>query len=178
MKPKGYRRDKGRLKKKYRQVAAALAGMVAISAGAAALPAATAHAAANPNANTPPAETQKVGKTTRSEAPENYQKVLEVRATAYAPGPQDNDQWGTKTHLGTEVRPGIIAVDPHIIPLGSRVFIQYPDGHGEYARAEDTGGAIKGNRIDVAKATVREAENFGIQHVKVFVVSTPDTAKA
>lgn len=178
MKPKGYR--KGRLNKKYRQVAAALAGMVALTAGAAALPPATAHAAAaNPNANTPPAETQKAEKNTRSEAPDEYQKVVEVKATAYAPGPQDNDQWGTKTHLGTEVRPGIIAVDPHVIPLGSRVYIQYPDGHGEYARAEDTGGAIKGNRIDVAKATVREAEKFGIQSgVKVYVVSTPDTAKA
>lgn len=176
MKPKGYR-SKSRLKRKYRQVAAALAGMVALSAGMAALPPATAHAAANPNANTPPAETQKAGKNTRSEAPDEYQKVVEVKATAYAPGPADNDQWGTKTHLGTEVRPGVIAVDPSVIPLGSRVFIQYPDGHGEYARAEDTGGAIKGNRIDIAKATRNEAKDFGIQHVKVFVVSTPDKVK-
>ena len=66
------------------------------------------------------------------------------------------------------------AVDPKVIPLGSRVYIQYPDGHGEYAVASDTGGAIKGNRIDVAKWTVDQAEDFGIKNVKVFVVSTPD----
>ena len=71
-------------------------------------------------------------------------------------------------------RAGIIAVDPTVIPLGSRVYIQYPDGHGEYAIAEDTGGAIKGNRVDVAKWTVNEAQDFGIQKVKVYVVSTPE----
>lgn len=106
---------------------------------------------------------------------DNAQKVLDIKATAYAPGPHDNDQWGSKTFMGTQVRPGIIAVDPRIIPLGSRVYIQYPDGHGEYAVAEDTGGAIKGNRIDVAKSSVGEAEDFGIQHVKVFVLDSPNT---
>jgi len=72
--------------------------------------------------------------------------------------------------MGTEVRQGIIAVDPSVIPLGSQVYIQYPDGHGEYARAEDTGGAIKGNRIDVARATVAKAQDFGLQQVKVYVL--------
>lgn len=109
-------------------------------------------------------------------APDHYKEVLDISATAYAPGPHDNEQWGTKTHIGTEVRPGIIAVDPKLIPLGSRVYIEYPDGHGEYATAEDTGGAIKGNRIDVAKQTVSEAQDFGIQKVKVYVVHTPKNA--
>jgi len=106
--------------------------------------------------------------------PSDYQHVLEVSATAYAPGPHDNDQWGNKTYIGSQVRPGIIAVDPNVIPLGSRVYLQYPDGHGEYAVAEDTGGAIKGNRVDVAKWTVGEAQDFGIQKVKVFVINTPE----
>jgi len=106
--------------------------------------------------------------------PTNYKHVLDIKATAYAPGPHDNGQWGNKTHIGSQVRPGIIAVDPNVIPLGSQVYIQYPDGHGEYAIAEDTGGAIKGNRVDIAKWTVNEAEDFGIQNVKVFVVSTPE----
>jgi 3D (Asp-Asp-Asp) domain-containing protein len=110
----------------------------------------------------------------QNKAPEaNAERVLEMTATAYAPGPQDNDQWGTKTHIGTEVRPGIIAVDPRVIPLGSRVMIKYPDGHKEYAVAEDTGGAIKGRRIDVAKWTVGEAKQFGIKAVKVYVLETP-----
>lgn len=106
-------------------------------------------------------------------APHHYQEALDISATAYAPGPHDNEQWGNKTYTGTQVRPGIIAVDPKLIPLGSRVYIEYPDGHGEYATAEDTGGAIKGNRIDIAKQTVNEAEDFGIQKVKVYVVNTP-----
>lgn len=105
---------------------------------------------------------------------ENAVKELSITATAYAPGPHDNDQWGNKTYSGTQIRPGVVAVDPSVIPLGSRVYIQYPDGHGEYAVAEDTGGAIKGNRIDVAKWSVNEAQDFGMQHVKVFVLDNPD----
>lgn len=108
------------------------------------------------------------------QSPTSYKEVINVKATAYAPGPHDNDQWGSLTHLGTQVRPGVIAVDPRIIPLGSRVYIEYPDGTGTYATAEDTGGAIKGNRIDVAKWTVREAQDFGIQSAKVYVIRTPE----
>ncbi len=107
---------------------------------------------------------------TPANAPENAQEVLNVKATAYAPGPHDNDQWGDKTYMGTTVRPGIIAVDPKVIPLGSRVYIEYPDGTGQYAVAEDTGGAIKGNRIDIAMNSVGQAYDFGIKNVKVHVV--------
>lgn len=102
--------------------------------------------------------------------PTRYKQSMNIVATAYAPGPHDNGKWGNLTHVGTKVRPGIIAVDPQIIPLGSRVYIQYPDGHGVYAIAEDTGGAIKGNRIDIAVWTVDEAYQFGIQNVKVYVL--------
>lgn len=107
-------------------------------------------------------------------APKEYKQVISVKATAYAPGPHDNGQWGNLTHIGTQVRPGIIAVDPKVIPLGSKVYIEYPDGTGAYAVAEDTGGAIKGNRIDVAKWTVGEAYKFGIQSAKVYVLHTPE----
>lgn len=110
------------------------------------------------------------------QTPDTYGKAIEVKATAYAPGPQDNDQWGNKTRLGTQIRPGVIAVDPRIIPLGSKVYIKYPDGHGEYAVAEDTGGAIKGNRIDIAMQNRDQAKNFGIRHVKLYIVSTPQEA--
>ena len=103
-------------------------------------------------------------------APANYKKALDVVATAYAPGPHDNGKWGNLTHIGTQVRPGIIAVDPRVIPLKSRVYIEYPDGTGAYAIAEDTGGAIIGNRIDVAMSTVSQAYKFGIQNVKVYLV--------
>ena len=109
---------------------------------------------------------------TSTNAPDNFQKVIDVKATAYAPGPHDNDQWGDKTFLGTTVRPGIVAVDPNVIPLGSQVYIEYPDGTGHYATAEDTGGAIKGNRIDVAMSSVDKAYDFGIKNVKVYVVGS------
>lgn len=104
------------------------------------------------------------------EKPESYKAVLDIVATAYAPGPHDNGKWGNLTHLGTQVRPGIIAVDPRVIPLGSRVYIEFADGHGVYATAEDTGGAIKGDRIDIAMWTVPEAYDFGMQKVKVYVL--------
>lgn len=107
---------------------------------------------------------------TSTNAPDNFQKVIDVRATAYAPGAHDNEQWGDKTYLGTTVRPGVVAVDPNVIPLGSRVYIEYPDGTGHYATAEDTGGAIKGNRIDVALSSVDKAYDFGIKNAKVYVV--------
>ncbi|MPL67862.1 hypothetical protein SDC9_13565 [bioreactor metagenome] len=177
-----------RIHKKFRNLAAAVAG-AAILSGAMlpGIPAATVHAAANTTTGTPPIEaTQQINQErpaadnkvslNAKNAPPKYEKVLSVKATAYAPGPHDNDQWGNKTYTGEQIRPGIIAVDPDVIPLGSQVYIQYPNGHGEYAVASDTGGAIKGNRIDVAKWTVNEAEDFGIQHVKVFVVSTPEKA--
>lgn len=106
--------------------------------------------------------------------PDNYEKVLDITATAYSPGPLDNDQWGDKTYMGTTIRPGVVAVDPKVIPLGSRLYVQYPDGHGEYAVAEDTGGAIKGNRIDIAMMDRGNAKEFGIKPVKVYVVSTPE----
>jgi 3D (Asp-Asp-Asp) domain-containing protein len=103
-------------------------------------------------------------------APQSYKQALKIVATAYAPGPHDNGKWGSLTHLGTQVRPGVIAVDPRVIPLGSRVYIEFPDGHGVYARAEDTGGAIKGNRIDIAMWTVNEAYDFGMQDVRVYIL--------
>lgn len=106
--------------------------------------------------------------------PENFERVLDIKATAYAPGAQSNEQWGDKTYMGTRVRPGVIAVDPKVIPLGSKVYIEYPDGHGEYAVAEDVGGAIKGNRIDIAMRNNAVAEDFGIQNVKVYVVNSPE----
>jgi 3D (Asp-Asp-Asp) domain-containing protein len=175
------------MKRNYKRLMATIAGAVIMSAAALpGIPAATVHAADNPNTSIPPAATLQVNPAqaekpnainlSGEEAPTSYQKALNATATAYAPGPKDNAQWGNKTHLGTQIRPGVIAVDPKVIPLGSQVYIQYPDGHGEYAVAEDTGGAIKGNRIDIAMQSRKQAQNFGIRHVKLYVVSTPQKA--
>jgi 3D (Asp-Asp-Asp) domain-containing protein len=97
-------------------------------------------------------------------------QVLDIVATAYASGYEDNGPWNDKTHIGTKVRPGIIAVDPRVIPLGSKVYIEFEDGRGMYAVAEDTGGAIKGNRIDIVMSNREKAQDFGIQDVKVYVL--------
>lgn len=101
-----------------------------------------------------------------SGAPANYRKMLQMTSTAYAPGVADNGKWGNRTYMGTYVRKGIAAVDPSVIPLGTKLWVE---GYGE-AIAEDTGGAIKGNRIDLAFNNRQEALNYGIQKVNVYVM--------
>jgi 3D (Asp-Asp-Asp) domain-containing protein len=143
------------LHRKCKRIAAAVAAGAAIMSSVVLTPVATA---------APPETVQKTTENTSTK------QALDIKATAYAPGPECNDQWGSKTYLGTQIRPGVIAVDPRVIPLGSRVLIKFPDGHTVYAIAEDTGGAIKGNRIDVAKWSMDEAKDFGIQYVKVYIL--------
>ena len=62
-----------------------------------------------------------------------------------------------------------IAVDPSVIPLGSKVYIP---GYG-YAIASDTGGAIKGDKIDLYMNSESACLNFGRQTVKLYVVAYP-----
>lgn len=62
-----------------------------------------------------------------------------------------------------------IAVDPKVIPLGSKVYIP---GYG-YAIASDTGGAIKGDKIDLYMNSESACLNFGRQTVKLYVVAYP-----
>ncbi len=59
---------------------------------------------------------------------------------------------GSKTAMGTRARVGAVAVDPRVIKLGSRLYVESMDGWPSYgyATAEDTGGAIKGKRIDLS----------------------------
>ncbi len=61
----------------------------------------------------------------------------------------------------------VIAVDPSVIPLGSKVYVE---GYG-YAVAGDTGGAIKGNRIDLFMASHSDAVQFGRKSVRVKVLN-------
>lgn len=64
----------------------------------------------------------------------------------------------------------IIAVDPSSIALGTRVEIRLADGTTFTAQAQDTGGAIKGAKIDVLVATESEAWDFGRQSVEVRIL--------
>ncbi|MGE7907847.1 ubiquitin-like domain-containing protein [Peribacillus sp. NPDC094092] len=74
----------------------------------------------------------------------------------------------TSTGVDLKSNPGakIIAVDPNVIPLGSKVYV---DGYG-YAVAADKGGAIKGNRIDVFFSSKNDAYRWGVKRVKVRVL--------
>jgi 3D (Asp-Asp-Asp) domain-containing protein len=102
---------------------------------------------------------------------------LSFRATyydAYEPstGKKPGDPGFGITRSGRPVTEGVtIAVDPKVIPLGSWVEIMYPDGTIERRRADDTGGLIKGRRIDiyVPKATLA----MGVDEVKVRMISKP-----
>ena len=77
-----------------------------------------------------------------------------------------------KTASGRMVSRGLIAADPRVLPLGSRVRLDYPGYSGEYLVA-DTGGLIKGRRIDIWIPTSREAMRFGRRTVKLTVLSYP-----
>ena len=73
------------------------------------------------------------------------------------------------TARGNEVIPYYTcAVDRNVIPLGSTVYVDYGDGVMHEYYADDTGGAIKGNRIDVAVATHDEAMNCGVRYATVY----------
>ena len=75
-----------------------------------------------------------------------------------------------RTASGKFVSQGIIAADPRILPLGSRVHVQAGAWSGEYLVA-DTGGAIKGRKIDIWTPSTREAMKFGRRTVKLTVLS-------
>ena len=74
-----------------------------------------------------------------------------------------------RTASGRPVSRGLIAADPSILPLGSRVRLEAGSWSGEYVVA-DTGGAVKGRRIDIWTPTSREAFQFGRRAVKLTVL--------
>lgn len=77
-----------------------------------------------------------------------------------------------RTASGRYVSQGIIAADPRILPLGSRVRLEAGAWSGEYLVA-DTGGAIRGRKIDIWTPSTREAMRFGRRRVKLTVLSYP-----
>jgi 3D (Asp-Asp-Asp) domain-containing protein len=75
-----------------------------------------------------------------------------------------------RTASGRMVSRGLIAADPAVLPLGSRVRLEHPGYSGEYLVA-DTGGAIRGRRIDIWTPSTSEAMRFGRRTVKLTVLS-------
>lgn len=72
------------------------------------------------------------------------------------------------TAMGAQVQPGVTcAVDPDVIPLGSAVMVDFGDGVLHTYRAEDTGGAVRGNHVDLCVASHQEAEALGVMYATV-----------
>lgn len=95
-----------------------------------------------------------------------YKKKISSIATAYSN--HSNTATGRRP-VRNEGGLSTIAVDPSVIPLGSKVYV---DGYG-YAIASDTGGAIKGNRIDVYLNSSSECDSWGRKSVNTLVVAYP-----
>ncbi|WP_306702445.1 cell wall-binding protein EntC [Bacillus cereus] len=120
-----------------------------------------------------PATQQPVAKETETSAPSSSRE-LRVVATAYTADPLENgykagDQ--VKSALGHNLTANpnmkLIAVDPSVIPLGSKVWVE---GYG-VAIAGDTGGAIKGNKIDVLMPDKGTSSSWGRKTVTVKVLN-------
>ena len=104
-----------------------------------------------------------------TQGPFKGKEIRYVPATAYYPGPNNyGGGVGPTTAIGLLARHGVIAVDPSVIRLGTKLYI---DGYG-YGVAGDTGGAIKGDRIDLCFDTYDEAMQFGRRTVKVYILTT------
>ncbi|MBS6927508.1 MAG: 3D domain-containing protein [Finegoldia magna] len=100
-------------------------------------------------------------------APKNVSgRTITMRSTAYTSDPSENGGYST-TAMGTAIRYGVAAVDPNVIPLGTRLYIE---GYG-YARAEDTGGAIKGNKIDLVFGSKSQSNRWGRRTVRVTILN-------
>ncbi|MBQ6823378.1 MAG: G5 domain-containing protein [Clostridia bacterium] len=99
-----------------------------------------------------------------SSTPKTYKKVIAMTATAYSAGGY--------TASGLPAQWGVVAVDPRVIPLGTKVYVETADGKYIYgtAIAADTGGAIKGNKIDICVNTRAEAYAFGRRTVNVYIL--------
>lgn len=94
-------------------------------------------------------------------------KVMTMVATGYSPDPRDNGKgpYG-RTSTGLLAGYGTVAVDPRVIPYGTRLYVE---GYG-FAIAGDCGSAIKGNRIDLCYDSYERAQQVGRQKVKVFIL--------
>jgi uncharacterized protein YabE (DUF348 family)/3D (Asp-Asp-Asp) domain-containing protein len=93
---------------------------------------------------------------------------LSYASTGKLPGMPD---YGI-TASGTQAKVGTVAVDPSVIPLGTKLYIENEDGTGSYgfATAEDKGSAIKGYRVDLFYNTYQECIEFGRRRVIVYIL--------
>lgn len=88
-----------------------------------------------------------------------FSRAFDAVATAYTHS-------GSRTATGTWPKVGTVAVDPRVIPLGTRIYVE---GYG-FGVAEDVGSAIKGERIDVFLETESEVRRWGRRKVRVYIL--------
>lgn len=110
---------------------------------------------------------EEVNSTAESESSQPNGKTISVEATAYT-AYCSGCSGITATGIDLKANPyeKVIAVDPNVIPLGTKVFVE---GYG-HAVAADTGGAIKGNKIDIHVPTKDQAYNWGRKVVEVTIL--------
>lgn len=101
--------------------------------------------------------------TSKQGSPNSYRKVLMMEASAYSAYDPGNTHY---TANGNLLKKGYVSVDPRVIPLGTKLYVE---GYG-YAVADDTGGAIVGHRIDLAMDSYDDAIQFGRRSVKVYIL--------
>lgn len=94
-----------------------------------------------------------------------FSRSISMVSTAYWPNPHWSNGYTT---LGLKAQYGVVAVDPRMIPLGTRLYIP---GYG-FAIAADTGSAIVGDRIDLCFNSGVQAEDWGVRPVTVYIVGS------
>lgn len=106
-----------------------------------------------------------------------YSKVITMNASAYdmsfqSTGKRPGDKYYGITASGTKLRPGVVAVDTNVIPFGTKLYIESTDKTSDYgyASAEDRGGSIKGNKIDLFFESAQAVKKFGRRTVKVYIL--------
>ncbi|MCK8486782.1 3D domain-containing protein [Paenibacillus sp. MBLB2552] len=106
-----------------------------------------------------------------------YTQTMNVKASAYTASASENGKWGAVDYYGNPLKLGTIAVDPKVIPMGTKVLVT---GHSHdglpdqafVATATDQGGAIKGNRIDIfIPGSATAAKAFGYQDITLYVLN-------
>lgn len=121
---------------------------------------------------TPPTEEERAANTEEKLVPGtklSYHEAVKFRATAYTCN-SPNYAGDRRTFTGTAARVGAIAVDPKVIPLGTRMYIASADGEYIYGYcvAEDTGGYIKGNLVDLYYDTHEACMDFGRRDIIIY----------
>ncbi|HHW47783.1 MAG TPA: DUF348 domain-containing protein [Clostridiaceae bacterium] len=106
-----------------------------------------------------------------------YKKVLNMKSTAYTSSYEDTGKtpdhpYFGMTYTGIKAKKGVVAVDPKVIPLGTRLYIEVPGSAPDYgfAIAADIGSAVKGNKIDLYMEDVKSARSWGVRPVKVYIL--------